>query len=186
MSNSFLFNYLESVPDMEQFSTENFPVIFQEECYNISWGIKHHGEFVIPKGGRFIYEQPWPWNFCVPEPSMETGQDIGNCYGYITPVKLFQNISNCKIMYDRTVELEGSSLLNRIDEIISKITRIKDFNYGLCDGSWVAQSVFIYREEKKVYERFTLKHTGNILIDHNSNEINDIIKKLDFDLEDKW
>ncbi len=178
---------LESAPEIGDFSVDNLPFLFQEESYSVAWGIKHFGKFITPQGDCYSYEQPWPWNFCRLSPSNRDGDSVQHCYGFISAAGLFQNLYQSKKDFPN---LDGAidfhTMYKQVEEIISATPKIQIFNSSLCDGPYVAQNVYIYREENKAYERFTLKHTGNILIDHDSNEINDIIKKLNLNLEDKW
>ena len=177
-------NKNELHPNIGDFSVENLPFLFQEESYSVAWGIKHFGKFITPQGYCYAYEQPWPWNFCRFKPSSEDGGSVRHCYGYISSDDLLQNLYKSKVELPKlTAAIDIHSMYNQVEEIISTTPKIQISNFSLCDGPFIAQNIYIYRKKIEMYERFTLSHSGNIIVDHYSKEVSIILKKLEFNLK---
>lgn len=175
---------LNCIPDLKEYSVENFPILFQEESYNI-YRVKHYGNYINPIGDIYVYDRPpRPWNFCTPDINSKGRESIFNCYGFITPLKLFQNLSKCEVEPNTGIRLELgdiSNILDRVNNIISNTPKVKQLSI-LCDGGENANNIYIYRKELNLYERFTLRHFGDLRIAHGSKEIDQLLKDLKFDL----
>ncbi len=173
-----------------QFTVENTPILFQEEYYNISWGLRHSGSFLHPEFGLLKYPIkpntiPLGWNFCNPSSVDKYDyESIANLYGYISPEDLFYNLSLCNFYFDKESNKEPNlrtiDLRERVENIIDTCEKRFEFNYGLCDGGYKAFNVYIYREKRNVYERFTLAHSENMIVNHSSIEVEEVLKLVGF------
>lgn len=153
-------------------TTENTPFIFQQENYTRGMRFSHTGQFIHPNGDSYEYPSqkgmiPLGWNFCYPSSVDKYDyKSISNLYGYISPEDLFYNLSLCNFYLNKEPSIDAIDLKERVEKIMDTCEKSFEYNYGLCDGGYRAKNVYVYRENRKMYERFTLKHSGIFTVNY--------------------
>jgi hypothetical protein len=164
-------------------STENTPYIFQHDYINLGRSYIHNGKFLHPNFGIYTYpkianEIPLDWHQCFNDLKNDTERNIRNFYGYLAPEDLFQNLEKCKLEFSGSFH---SIDVKKLHEIIDEEVKF-DFKFTpICDGGYKSTNLYIYIKELKLYRRFTLKHSGEYTINHESERINSLLKQVGFD-----
>ena len=173
--------FLDRTMNNKKLDVKDFPILSQEEYYSYSRGYRHWGQFINPIGNGYKYDQPGDSNFCDPSfNDPNTNKSVSNIYGYLSSNYLFKNLSKCNKISNGGITAE----LGNVDDLVNMflkliaITPKERLYYIVCDGGYYAQNAYIYREEIKKYERFTMRHYDKLEVNHKNPQLDKILNIL--------
>ncbi len=168
-------------------TTVNTPFLFQQENYTRGMRFSHTGEFIHPNGDFYEYPSrkgmiPLGWNFCYSDINNSASKSVDSLYGYVSPENLFANLNIAELKVKGAFKSRLHEI-NNINELIKELILENEKNFKrtiVCDGPLISQNVYLYRENLKLYERFTLRASGDITVNHDSKAIIELLGLLGF------
>jgi len=147
------------------FTTENLPYVYQSEYYSLAWVHEHYGFYIDPTGAKYHYKQPEDWRFYTVQP-YEEQPPAKAVWGYettgeIKPEDLFHNMSNA------TRKSNLFSFLKRnyvTDEMMASLmkSKVTGRRGDKTDSGTRSNALLIYDSDSNLYRRILLSASGEM------------------------
>ncbi|MCJ7449769.1 MAG: hypothetical protein MUO72_19000 [Bacteroidales bacterium] len=143
----------------EKITDINQQILFQVEYMNAAWGPQHHVRLVDSSGIVTSYDLPVIWNH-------------PNSNGYISLFKMNENIV-------QTGEIDCTINKNILKKYFNKLDEaekgdISDPEHRMYDAGITIYSGFLYDSHKEMYKQVFIRQVGDMYIENESNDANDI------------
>jgi len=143
----------EYIPDPNQ------KIFFQLEYANYAWGFQHHGWMIDNTGAVRAFNLPKAWTYI-------------DSQGFISSIDMDKNIE--QLDKEFTI-IDNESLTKYVAKIYAASEgKITDPQSQMFDAGSSVFSAFIYNSKLGKYKQVMIKQTGDVFIDNESIEANEI------------
>lgn len=162
---------------VDRFTTQNLPFIYQSEYYSLAWGLEQKGFYVGPEGRKYKYKMPEKWHRYKTNSERHSWGDETD--GTISATELFENLSytvEAKPLFKfarRTTPITQTM----IDDL-STSTIVEGYGHCCTDSGLLSHSLFVYDSEIDLYRRILLNSYGAMEMVNQSIYTKQIIRNL--------
>jgi hypothetical protein len=137
----------------------NQKIFFQLEYVNYAWGFQHSGWMIDNTGAVRGFNLPKAWTYI-------------DSQGFISSIDMDKNIEQLDTAF---TNIDNESLTKYVAKIYDASKgKITDPKSQMADAGGAVFSAFIYDSKLGMYKQVMLKQTGDVFIDNESIEANDI------------
>lgn len=144
---------------VDRFTTQNLPFIYQSEYYSLAWGREQNGFYIDPEGRKYKYKMPEKWHRHKTNSERHSWGDEAD--GTISATELFENLGHTieakplfKFM-QRTTPITQTI----IDDLLTS-TIVEGYGHCCTDSGILSHSLLVYDSESDFYRRILLNSYG--------------------------
>ncbi len=175
--NKSAFNKELSHSQLDRFTIDNLPFVYQSEYYSLAWGREQKGFYVDPEGRKYKYKMPEKWHRHKTTCERHSWGDETD--GTISATELFENLGHtieAKPLFKfmrRTTPITQTM----IDDLLISKT-IEGYGHCCTDSGILSNSLFVYDSESDLYRRILLNSYGEMEKVNQSIYANKILQGL--------